>query len=59
MAMKSFGAMSQGFQAIAAEVANYSKKSFEDHAAAMQKIMGAKSIEKAMELQTEYIKQVY
>jgi hypothetical protein len=59
MAMKSFGAMSQGFQAIAAEVANYSKKSFEDHAAAIQKIMDAKSIEKAMELQTEYMKHVY
>ena len=28
--MKSFGAASKGFQAIAAEVADYSKKSFED-----------------------------
>ena len=32
--MKSFGAVSKGVQAIAAEVADYSKKSFEDGTAA-------------------------
>ena len=33
-AMKSFGAMSKAFQAIAVEFANYSKRSLEDHTAA-------------------------
>src|SRR5690242_5385243 len=59
MAMKSFGDMSEGFQAIAAEVANYSKKSLEDHTAAMEKLMGATSPEKAIEVQGEYIKMAY
>ncbi len=51
--------MSEGFQAIAAEVANYSKRSLEDHTAAMEKLMGAKSSEKAIEVQSEYIKMAY
>ena len=59
MAMKSFGAVSEGFRAIAAEVANYSNRSLEDHRAAMEKLMGAKSPEKAIEIQSEYIKMAY
>jgi phasin family protein len=58
-AMKSFGAVSKGVQAIAAEVADYSKKSFEEGTAAMEKLMGAKSLEKAIEVQTEYVKSAY
>ena len=55
MAMTAFGAWSKNAQAIATEVADYSKKSFEDSAAAFEKLMGAKSLEKAMEVQTEYL----
>jgi hypothetical protein len=55
-AMKSFDVMSKGFQAIAAEVMNYSKKSLEDHTAAIGNIMGAKSLEKAFEIQSEYVR---
>ena len=58
-ATKSFGAMSKCFQAIATEVANYSKRSLEDQTAAMEKLMTARSPEKAMEVQTEYVKSVY
>lgn len=58
-ATKSFGAMSKCFQAIATEVANYSKRSLEDHTAAMEKLMTAPSPEKAMEVQTEYVKSAY
>ena len=36
MAMKAFGAWSKNAQAIATEVADYSKKSFEDSAAAFE-----------------------
>jgi hypothetical protein len=32
-AMKSFGVMSKGFQAIAVELANYSKESLDNHVA--------------------------
>ena len=46
-------------QAIAAEVADYSKKSFEDSTAVVEKLMGSKSLEKAMEVQTDYVKSAY
>ncbi len=59
MAMKSFGAVSKTFQAIATEVTDYSKKSFEDSTAAFEKLMGAKSLEKAIEVQTDYVKSAY
>src|SRR5499426_2315588 len=57
--MRSFGAASKGFQAIAAEVTNYSKKSFEDGTAAVERLMGAKTLEKAIEVQTDYVKTAY
>jgi len=59
MAMASLGAWSKNAQAIATEVADYSKKSFEDSAAAWEKLVGAKSLEKAMEVQSEYLKSSY
>jgi hypothetical protein len=58
-AMKSFGTLSKGMQAIAVEVADYSKKSYEDGSAALEKLMGVKSIDKALEVQTEYMKSAY
>lgn len=59
MAMASFGAWTKNTQAIATEVANYSKKSVEVSAAAWQKLAGAKSLEKAMEVQNDYLKSSY
>ena len=58
-AMKSFGALSKGVQAIAVEVADYSKKSFEEGSAAAEKMFGAKTFDKAVEIQTDYAKQAY
>ena len=57
--MKAWGHMSKSVQAIAAEAADYSKKSFEEGSATMEKLLGAKSIEKAMEIQTAYAKSAY
>ncbi|MGH9810976.1 MAG: phasin family protein [Terriglobia bacterium] len=59
IAMKSMGAVSKSAQAIAAEVADYSKKSFEESTAALEKLFGVKSLEKAIEVQTEYAKTAY
>ncbi|SRR5579883_2129889 len=59
MAFTSFGAWTKNAQAIAAEVADYSKKSLEGSAAAWEKLMGTKSLDKAMEVQTEYLKSSY
>jgi hypothetical protein len=57
--MKSFGAVSKTTQAIAAEVADYSKKSFEDSTKVMEKLFGAKSLDKAIEIQTDFAKTAY
>jgi hypothetical protein len=58
-AMKSMGAISKSAQAIAAEMADYSKKTFEDGTAALEKLFGVKSLDKAIEVQTEYAKTTY
>ncbi len=58
-AMKSFGAVSKGMQAIAVEAADYSKKSFEQSSSAMEKVLGAKTLDKAIEVQTEFAKSAY
>jgi hypothetical protein len=57
--MKAWGQVSKGVQAIAAEAADYSKKSFEEGSAALEKLLGAKSLDKAMEIQTTYAKTAY
>jgi hypothetical protein len=57
--MQSFGATSKGVQAIATEITNYSKKSFEDGSAALEKLLSAKSLERAIEVQGEYVKTAY
>jgi hypothetical protein len=56
---KSFGVISNGVQAIATEVADYSKKSFEEGTQAFGQLLGAKSVEKAMELQQACFKNAY
>jgi hypothetical protein len=53
------GAFSKGFQAIAAELADYSKKVFEEGTAATEKLLSAKTPEKALEVQGAYIKSAY
>ena len=57
--MKQFGTVSKGWQAIATEFADYSKKSFEDGSAALEKLFGAKTLEKAIEVQSDYVKTAY
>jgi hypothetical protein len=57
--MKSMGALSKSVQAIAVEMADYSKKAFEDGAAATEKLFGAKSLEKAVEVQSDYFETAY
>ena len=56
--MKSFGALSKSMQAIAVEMADYSKKIFEQGTAATEKLIGAKSLEKAIEVQSDYAKRL-
>ncbi|HXW69925.1 MAG TPA: phasin family protein [Methylocella sp.] len=46
-------------QAIATETADFSKKSFEANTAFLEKLLGVKSLESAIQLQTEYWKNSY
>ena len=57
--LKSFGALSKGTQTIAVEVADYTKKAFEQGTAATEKLFGAKSLDKAVEIQSDYVKTAY
>ena len=59
VAMQSFGAFSKGMQAISAEVADYSKKSIEESSAAIEQVVAAKSLDKAMEAQADFAKVSY
>lgn len=52
-------AWSKGFQAMTAEVANYTQKSFEASASVFEKALAAKSVEKALEVQTDFGKTAY
>jgi hypothetical protein len=59
VAVKTVSAVTKGVQAIAVEVADYSKKSFEQSSATVEKLFGAKSLDKAIEIQSEYVKATY
>jgi hypothetical protein len=55
----SFDAVAKSTQAIATEIADYTKRSFEDGTKTMEKLLGAKSLDKAIEVQSEYTKAAY
>jgi phasin family protein len=59
MAVKTFGEANKSVQAIAGEVTEYTKKSIEDGTAAFEQLIGVKSVEQAIEIQTTYAKKVY
>jgi phasin family protein len=48
-----------GLQAIASAYGDYTKKSFEDTRSFVEKLSGVKSLDKAMEVQTEFAKSAY
>src|ERR1700753_2158217 len=51
--------LQSGVQAIATAYGDYTKKSFEDSKAFVEKLTGAKSLDKALEMQTDYAKSAY
>jgi phasin family protein len=48
-----------GLQAIASAYGDYTKKSFEDTKSFVEKLSGVKSLDKALEVQTDYAKTAY
>jgi hypothetical protein len=57
--MQSMGELNKSWQAIATEMTDCSKRSFEDGVATFQKLAAAKSVPEAMEIQTTYAKSAY
>ena len=53
------GTASASFQAIATAYGDYTKKSFEDTKAFVEKMSGVRSLDKAIEVQTEFAKTAY
>jgi phasin family protein len=51
--------MSKGLQEIATESTDYSKKAFAANTAVVEKMMGVKSVETAIQIQTEFAKTAY
>ena len=58
-ASRSFAEANKGFQALAAEMMSYSKGSFDDAIRTWEQLIGVKSLEQAMQIQSEYAKRVY
>jgi len=58
-AAASTNTFADGFHAIATAYSDYTKKSFEDTRSFVEKLSGVKSVDKAIELQTEFAKSAF
>jgi hypothetical protein len=54
--MQAFGDVTKNLQAVAMDMANYSKHSFEDSTQTFEKLLSAKSFDQVVEIQTSYAK---
>jgi phasin family protein len=57
--MKSFDLMTKSIQTIATEMTDYTKRSVENSTKALEKMVGAKSIDQIVQVQSEYAKAAY
>jgi hypothetical protein len=55
----SFERVTKGTQAIVSELSDYSKRSFENGTKTLQNLLGVRSLDKAIELQTDYARTAY
>jgi phasin family protein len=58
-ASRSFSEANKGFQALAAEMMEYSKSAFDDAIRTWEQLIGVRSLEQAMQIQSDYAKRVY
>ena len=58
-ALKTFGAVSKNAQTIAVETADFAKKSFEQGTATIEKLVAARTLDKAIEIQADYVRSTY
>lgn len=57
--VRSYGELNKGFQAITARMTDYSKRAFEDATRTFEQLVGVKSLEQAIEIQSQYAKRSY
>ena len=57
--VKSYGQVNKGLQDIGASFTDYTKRAFADATATFEKLVGAKSLEHAIEIQSAYAKSAY
>ena len=57
--VRACGEASKSFQAIGQELNDYTKNSFENATRASEQLVAAKSLERALEIQTSYAKSAY
>lgn len=57
--LRSYGELNKGLQAIGTRLTDYSKQAFEDATRTFEKLVGAKSLEHAVEIQSQYAKRAY
>jgi hypothetical protein len=58
-ATKSIAAVSRSLQALAADSADYTRRSFETSATTLERLAGARSLDKAVEIQADYARSAY
>jgi hypothetical protein len=58
-ASRSFGEANKGFQALAAEMMEYSKAAFDYGIRTWGELIGVRSLEQAIQIQSDYAKRVY
>ena len=58
-AVASAGSCTKSLQAIAAAYGDYTKKSFEEGSAFIEKLAGVKTLDKAIEIQSDYVKTAF
>jgi len=58
-ASRSFTEANKGFQALAAEMMEYSKAAFDDAVRTWEQLIGVRSLEQAFQIQSDYAKRVY
>jgi hypothetical protein len=57
--VRSYGELNKGFQVIAARWTGFSKRAFEDATRTFEQLVGAKSLEQAFQIQSNYAKTAY
>ena len=57
--VRSYGEVNRGLQALTARLTDNAKEAFEDATRTFHQVVGAKSLQQAVEIQTQYMKRAY